>query len=137
MAVNNRDKVHAILMLLTAAGTLAYWLTYFMSGATKVRTDDVYTSFENAFPLADAWMALSYVLAAIFLLKADRRAVLWGICAGSAMIFLGAMDTLFNLEQGLFSHGSAEMAVEIAINVVCWSFGPFTIWRMWKHPLLR
>ncbi|MES2489609.1 MAG: hypothetical protein V4607_07430 [Pseudomonadota bacterium] len=137
MTVTTRDRVHAGFMAFTTLATLAYWLVYFMSGATMVRTDNVYTSFENAFPLADAWMAVGYLLAAIFLLKGDRRAVLWGICAGSAMIFLGAIDILFNIEQGLFTHGSAEMAAEIVINIFCWTFGPFTIWRMWKHPLLR
>ncbi|WP_107940201.1 hypothetical protein [Stenotrophobium rhamnosiphilum] len=137
MVITTRDRVHAGFMVFTTLATLAYWLVYFMSGATMVRTDNVYTSFENAFPLADAWMAVGYLLAASFLLKGDRRAVLWGICAGSAMIFLGAIDILFNIEQGLFTHGSAEMAAEIAINIYCWTFGPFTIWRMWKHPLLH
>ncbi len=137
MAVTTRDRVHASFMVLATVATLAYWLTYFMSGATMARTDNVYTSFENSFPLADSWMALSYLLAAIFLLKGDRRAVLWGICAGSATIFLGAIDTLFNIEQGLYTHGGPEMAAEIVINLFCWIFGPLTIWRMWGHPLAR
>ena len=129
------DRVHAALMGVATLATLAYWITYFGNGATMVRSDNVYTSFESAFPVADGWMALSYLLAAVFLLKGDRRAVLWGICAGSAMIFLGAIDVLFNLEQGLFTHGGPEMAAEIVINIFCWIFGPFTIWRMWRHPL--
>lgn len=137
MAVTTRDRVHAGFMVLATLATLAYWVTYFMNGATMARTDDVYTSFENSFPLADSWMALSYLVAAIFLLKGDRRAVLWGICAGSATIFLAAIDTLFNIGQGLYSHGGPEMAAEIVINLFCWTFGPFTIWRMWNHPLAR
>ena len=137
MAVTTRDRVHAGFMVLAALATAAYWGTYFMSGATMVRSDNVYTSFENSFPVADGWMALSYLLAAVFLLKGDRRAVLWGICGGSAMIFLGAIDILFNIEQGLFTHGGPEMAAEIVINLFCWTFGPFTIWRMWTHSLSR
>ena len=128
------DRVHAGFMLLAALGTLAYWLVYFTSGATQVRGDEVYIPFENAFPLADGWMALCYVLAAYFLWRGDRRALLWGLCAGSAMIFLGCMDLLFNLEQDHFRAPiSAEMWAEIVIVAFCLSFGPFTIARIWRR----
>jgi hypothetical protein len=130
------DRWHAGLMLLAAIGTLAYWLTYFSTGATQVRKDAVYLGFENAFPLADGWMTLCYLLAALFLLRRDARAVLWGLCAGSAMIFLGAMDLLFNIEQGHFHQGmSIEMWVETLIIISCWLVGAFTIRRLWQHPL--
>lgn len=132
------DRAHAGFMLLASLGTLAYWLTYFSSGATQVRTDEVYLAFENAFPLADGWMGACYLLSAFFLWRADARAVLWGLCAGSAMIFLGCMDLLFNVQQAHFSAPiSAQMWAEIVIVVFCLSFGPFTIWRLWRHPLIR
>ncbi len=136
MSGSRGDRIHATLMLLAALGTLAYWLTYFGSGATQVRSDEVYLAFENAFPLADAWMGVCYVLAAWFLWRGDARALLWGLCAGSAMIFLGCMDLLFNIQQGHFlGTYSAELWVEIIIVLFCLSFGPFTIWRLWHHPL--
>ena len=133
-----KDRIHAAWMVLAALGTIAYWITYFTSGATQVRTDEVYLAFENAFPLADGWMALSFLLSAYFLWRGDQRALLWGICAGSAMIFLGCMDLLFNLQQGHFRAPiSAEMWDEVVIVVFCLSFGPFTIWRLWRHPLIQ
>lgn len=134
MSFRAGDRVHTGFMLLAALGTLAYWLVYFTSGATQVRGDEVYIAFENAFPLADGWMALCYVLAAYFLWRGDRRALLWGLCAGSAMIFLGCMDLLFNLEQDHFRAPiSAEMWAEIVIVAFCLSFGPFTIARIWRR----
>jgi UDP-N-acetylmuramyl pentapeptide phosphotransferase/UDP-N-acetylglucosamine-1-phosphate transferase len=136
MTPSRADRIHAGFMLLAALGTLAYWLTYFSSGATQVRSDEVYLAFENAFPLADGWMLVSYLLSAYFLWRGDRRAVLWGVCAGSAMIFLGCMDLLFNLQQDHFQLTmSAQMTAEIVIVVFCLGFGPFTIWRLWRHPL--
>jgi hypothetical protein len=79
---------------------------------------------------------LSYLLSAFFLWRGDRRAVLWGVCAGSAMIFLGCMDLLFNVEQGHFAGPiSAEMWAEIVIVLFCLSFGPFTIRRLWRHQM--
>lgn len=138
MSIRGADRLHAVLMVLAALGTVAYWVTYFTSGATHVRTDEVYLAFENAFPLADGWMVACYMLSAYFLWLNDRRAVLWGIAAGSAMIFLGCMDFLFNLEQGHFrSPISGEMWAEIVIVTFCLTFGPFTIWRLWTRSLVR
>ncbi len=134
MSPRTGDRIHAGVMLLAAFGTLAYWLVYFTSGATQLRGDAVYLAFENAFPLADGWMAACYVLAAYFLWRGDRSALLWGLCAGSAMIFLGCMDLLFNLEQGHFhAPMSAEMLAETVIVVFCLSFGTFTIRRLWRQ----
>lgn len=138
MSTTTADRTHAVFMVIAALGTVAYWVTYFTSGATQVRTDAVYIAFENAFPLADGWMVICFFLSAFYLWRGDRRAVLWGICAGSAMIFLGCMDLLFNIQQDHFSGViSAEMWAEIVIVVFCLTFGPFTIWRLWWHPLLR
>lgn len=131
------DRAHAALMLLAALGTAVYWLVYFTSGDTQVRTDEVYLAFENAFPLADAYMAGALALGALFLWRGDARGVLWGMIGGAAMIFLGCMDLLFNIQQNHFAHMSAEMWAETAIVVFCLAFGPFTVWRLWRHPLRK
>jgi len=91
--------VHAVLMLVVAFGTVAYWTAYFTSGAVQTSEDPSYIVFENAFPLADGYMAACFVIAAILLLRGSPTAIPFGIAAGSAMVFLGAMDTLYNLEQ--------------------------------------
>lgn len=136
MTATRANRLHAGAMVVAALGTLAYWLTYFSTGATQVRKDEVYIAFENAFPLADGWMMACYLMSAFFLWRGDRRALLWGLCAGSAMIFLGCMDLLFNIQQAHFQAPlSAPMMAEIVIVVFCLSFGPYTIWRLWRHPL--
>jgi hypothetical protein len=138
LAAPAADRVHAGLMLASAAGTLAYWLVYFTSGATQVRQDAVYLGFENAFPLADGWMALGYLLSGLGLLRQRPAAVFWGLTAGSAMIFLACMDFSFDLQQGLFHAGmNGEMWVETLIVVGCSGFSSFTLWRLWQHPLRR
>jgi hypothetical protein len=124
--------VHAILMLVAALGTAAYWIAYFTAGAVRTAGDPVYIGFENAFPLADGYMAACYVTAALLLLRRRVTAVPVGIAAGSAMVFLGAMDTLFNLEHGKYADMTPEMVVETVINVVCLTFGPYTMVRLWR-----
>ena len=64
--------------------------------------------------------------------SANSAAVPVGIAAGSAMVFLGAMDTLFNLEHGKYADMTPEMAVETVINVVCFAFGSITMARLWR-----
>jgi hypothetical protein len=130
--VNRADRVHAIVMLVAALGTLAYWTAYFTAGAVQTSDDAAYVAFENAFPLADAYMATCYVAAAILLLKGRAAAIPIGIAAGSAMVFLGAMDTLFNLEHGKYADMTAEMTVETIINLMCFVLGPVTMIRLWR-----
>ncbi len=130
--VTRADRVHAVSMLLAALGTVAYWTAYFAAGAVQTAADPVYVGFENAFPLADGYMAAYFVVAAALLLRGRAAAIPAGITAGGAMIFLGAMDTLFNLEHGKYAAMTPEMAVEAIINVVCLVFGPLTILRLWR-----
>ena len=98
-AVQSRtaDRVHAALMLVAALGMIAYWAAYFAAGAVRTSDDPSDVAFENAFPLADAYMTVCYLVAAAVLLRGRVGAVAPGVAAGSAMVFLGLMDTLFNL----------------------------------------
>ena len=119
-------------MLLAAAGTVAYWLAYFFAHAVQTADDPVYLGFEEAFPLADGYMATAYVVSAIALLRGHVLAVPAGLVAGSAMVFLGCMDTLFNLQHAKYAAMTPEMAIETAINVSCFAIGPFTMARLWR-----
>ena len=130
--VTRGDRVHAGLMRVAAVGTIAYWVAYFWFGAVQTGDDPGYVAFENAFPLADAYMAVAYLVAAHLLVRGRPAAIPVGIGAGSAMVFLGLMDTLFNLEHGQYAIRTPEMATEIAINVVCLVFGPWTMVRLWR-----
>jgi hypothetical protein len=125
------DRRHVQLMLVAAAGTVAYWTAWFAGGAVATSGDPCYVAFENAFPAADGYMAAAFVVAALQLRRRGALAVPAGIAAGSAMVFLGLMDTLYNLEHGKYADATVEMALEALINVVCLTFGPYTMWRLW------
>ena len=126
------DRIHAAAMVIVALGTIAYWAAYFGADAVQTASDPVYVGFENAFPAADGYMAACWLAAALLLRRGRAAAVPVGIAAGSAMVFLGAMDTLFNLEHGKYADMTPEMAVETVINVVCLTFGPYTMVRLWR-----
>jgi len=121
------------LLLFTFAATLAYWMIYFTSGDVQVRHDEVYLAFENAFPLADAWMAFCALLGAIGLWQRRNWGFLFGLLAASSAIFLGLMDVLFNLQQGIYAMGGVETALEVAINLLTLGLGPVIIVYLWKN----
>src|SRR5262249_27041752 len=116
-------------MIVTALGTAAFWIGFFAGGeALHSSGTDVYRAFEHPSPAADAWMATCALAAGVGLALRRRWAVLAGIAAGSALVFLGLIDTTFDAEQGLYGRRSAAMAVEAVINVFCLTVGPFAVW---------
>lgn len=119
-------------MDLAALATTGYWVEYFTTGRVRSSDDPNYVDFQNAFPLADGYMALCLVLGARKLRRQEDSAVAWGLAAGSAMVYLAAMDTLYNLQHRKYADRTPEMAVEAAINLATWTLGPALMRRSWR-----
>jgi hypothetical protein len=116
--------------------TIAYWVIWFGVDRSWLATADTpsYYAFENAFPLSDAWMAATGALAAVALSRRRPAALLWMLLAGSATVFLGGMDVLFDLENGIYVHGDpGNVAVEVFINVGCLVGGAAVMRFAWRH----
>jgi len=123
-----------------AGATLAYWVVWFGIDRSWLATADTpaYYAFENAFPVADAWMAATGALGAIALQRRKASALLWMLLAGSASVYLAGMDVLFDLENGIYrpsasTGGVANVAVELFINVGCFAGGMALIAFAWRH----
>jgi len=121
------------LLWVTAAVTVVYWVVFFTSGEVRSSEQACYVVFERAFPAADGWLATLCAVAAVGLYRRRERAVLWGVAAGSAMVYLGCMDVLYNLENGMYARTNAAMAGEVVINLWCLSFGPLLLAYFWRH----
>ena len=121
------------LLWLSAVVTLLYWVAFFTSGDVQSSEAECYLVFERAFPAADSWLAAACVAAAEGLRRRREWAVLFGIAAGSAAVYLGCMDVLYNLENGMYAMWSAPMAGEIVINLFCLTLGPFLLVWFWKN----
>lgn len=120
-----------------ALATLAYWIVWFGVDRSWLATADtpVYYTFENAFPLADGWMAATGALGAIALQRRRQSALLWLPCAGSASLYLAGMDILFDLQNGIYRvrGNSGDVAVELFINVGCLLGGAAIVRYAWRH----
>ncbi len=74
--------------------TFAYWIIWFGVDRTWLATADTpaYYTFENAFPIADGWMAVTGALGAVALQRRQASALLWMLLAGSASLYLAGME---------------------------------------------
>lgn len=110
---------------------LAYWSIWFTRRDWLASEHTrAYYDFENAFPLADAWLGLACVLALVALRRGRPTALLWLICAGAAALYLGCMDLLYDLQHGIFSQGSGG-AIEAVIVVLTWTFAVVVLRWSW------
>lgn len=123
-----------IVALWVAAGLdFLYWVLFFATGVVQTSQDLMYLGFERAFPAADAWLGIAAIVCAEGLRRRRGAAVLYGIAAGSAFIYLGLMDMLYDLEHGVYTQLSPEMATEVAIVICCFVFGPLLMRYVWRH----
>lgn len=115
-----RARWAAALCLTAAAVVIAYWAVWFTDRAALASsTRPAYTEFENAFPLADAWLTVCLVLAATYCLRARNAAARgWLVAAASSGLYLLGMDSLYDIEHGIWFDGGAGGVVEAVINVL-------------------
>jgi hypothetical protein len=121
------------LLVLVAAVTVAYWADFFSSGAVRVREDDAYLVFEQAFPLADGWLAACALLGAGGLWRRRPAGLLFGLLTGSSLVYLGCLDVLFNLNTGNYAIASGAMRAEVVINAGSLAIGALLIVYLWRH----
>jgi len=122
-------------MLFGAASTAAYWFIWFFVDRSLIanQTTATYYAFENAFPLADAWMALTSLAGAIALYVRHPWAFLWTLLASSSSIYLGLMDVLFNIENGVYAgRTGGKLAFECAINLLSFALPAYGIVFAWR-----
>lgn len=131
------DRILGSLLLLGAAVTIAYWLNYFVAGDVRVVPDLWYSAFEDAFPVADGWMTLCLIGAGMGFWRGKRSAPFFGLMAGSALLYLAAMDITFNVEHSLYAllPDSGAMVTEAIINVASLALGVTTVAMCWRRAL--
>ena len=115
---------------------VAYWSIWFTSRDTLASEHRAaYYEFENAFPLADAWLGLACLLALVSLLQSRPGAYFWLACSGAAGLYLFGMDFLYDLEHGIFAKGAGGV-IEAGIVAVTFVFSLTVLrcaWRMAPH----
>ena len=123
------------LLIFGVLATLAYWVVWFgvdREILASAHTESYY-AFENSFPAADLWMGLTGIAASVALVRRRASALLWTIAAGSVSIYLGLLDVLFDLENGIYrSPDTGGVVVEVVINVLTLSMGTVVLVWAWR-----
>jgi hypothetical protein len=129
------DRALGAILILTALTTLAYWINYFTSGDVAVIPARWYTAYESSFPVADAWLAVCAFFAGLGYLFGWPSTGRLGLLAGSALLYLAAMDVTFDIENHLYplAAHSAAMQFEIVINVWSLVLGLVTVVASWRR----
>lgn len=126
-------------MVFAAALTLAYWIIWFGVDRNTLASSHTatYYTFENAFPAADGWLILTLLLGALGLARRRPWGLLWGLLAGGAGVYLGCMDVLFDLENGIYlvpkGGDPSAVAIEATINVLTFALGLIVISYLWRR----
>lgn len=111
----------------------AYWAIWFTQrewlASQRTRA---YYDFENAFPVADAWLGIACLLALVALARRAPSALFWLVCAGSAGTYLFCMDVLYDVQHGIFRLGTpgALEAIVVALTLV---FSVTILTWSWRH----
>ncbi len=133
MVIGNVSTIFIVLEVAVGALTIVFWFLFlFVPGSVQSSDERCYMVFEKSFVAADLWMSIAFFLSAYFLYHADAAGVLWGIVAGGTFVFLGLMDVLYNIENGMYKKINSGMVFEILINLTSIIFGGFTIIYVWK-----
>jgi hypothetical protein len=129
------NRVLGALLIVGAIVTALYWWSYFTGGDVMATHERWYTAFESSFPVADGWMALCMAAAGASLLMKRGWAAPLGLMAGSALIYLAAMDITFNIENGMYALAGANdaMKFEIFINATTLILGVWTLAASWPR----
>lgn len=142
--VSGGDRALAAGLFVVALITAAYWVTWYLVPGGEVMLsvlpdDPAHKRFEDAFLVADAWMALAAVIAALRLLSGSAAAAAWLYMAGSAAIYLAGMDILYDVQNGIYGlaalpeHRDA-VVTEAVINAGTLIFAALAIGRARKAP---
>ena len=121
------------MLLVALAVDILYWALWFAERSwVASNSRPAYYEFENAFPLADGWLAVLCILAWVALGRRRPVAVLWLLAAGGAGIYLFGMDVLYDLENGIYADGAGGI-VEAGVNLLTLVFSVIALRWTWSQ----
>jgi hypothetical protein len=110
-----------VMLVIAIALDVVYWTIWFTARDwIASEHTSAYYEFEDAFPLADAWLGIACVAALVALARRSRTATFWCTAAGAAGLYLFGMDLLYDVENGIFAQGGggAFEAIIVGLTLV-------------------
>lgn len=124
------------IQLFASVAAAAYWGVWYLGDRATIASQNTatYVAFQNAFPIADAWMVLCCLVGAWALFHRKSHALMWVLLAGSASIYLGLIDITFNVGNGVYREAvGSSLWIELCLNVLSLGMGGWGIWFGWRN----
>lgn len=132
--IDERER-RLVLRALVAGSVVmvAYWAAWYGHRSLVASdTTKAYYDFENAFPLADAWIVVCLIGAVVTLRQRRPASLLWLLLGGGAGVYLFCMDVLYDVEHGIWWKNAGGV-VEALINVITLSFSVLLVRWAWRR----
>lgn len=126
-----------VLSFITSFFTLTYWISVFTGIFPVTEIIPGYTNWFMSFPIADFWIAISSLLAGLFLIKGNEKATPFGIVAGSSLLFLGLYAMTYGVNTGLLFNLTLDEIIEIVIKIYSITVGTIFMVYFWKIRINR
>lgn len=120
------------LTFFTSIVVISYWISVFTGLFPVEELIPGYKNWFMSFPVADLWIATSSLLAGIYLIRKDEKAVPFGIAAGSSLLFLGLYAMTYGINTGLIFNLTADEIIEIIIKIYSITIGILFMLYFWK-----
>jgi len=132
--MRGRRAVLATLLLATVL-IVVYWLVWFLVDRSilAMETRPAYIEHEQSFVLADAWLALCTAAAALALARRGRLALFWLLAGGGAGIYLGCMDSLYDISRNDWFGAGGAGYIELGIVVITFTFAIAILAWTWRN----
>ncbi|HEX4725482.1 MAG TPA: hypothetical protein VH333_23415 [Pseudonocardiaceae bacterium] len=122
-----------VLLLAASVLTASYWIAWYADRSLVAsNATHGYYDFENAFPLADAWLAFCLVAAAVQLTRTRPSSLLWLLLSAGAGGYLFGMDVLYDIEHGIWTSGAGG-AFEALLNVLTLVISVIVVSWAWRN----
>ena len=129
MKKERSERTVAVLELMTGLGIILFWIGFFTVGLAPANPPDGYFVFEHSFPPPDTVLALTLIAAAVLLLKGKALGRSLSLVAAGGLLFLGIIDTSFNIQNGMYAISVTDTILNAFINAWCVGFGAFLVYR--------
>ena len=128
----NANKLVIGFSFFTALAGIAYWVSVFTGLFPVTELVPGYRSWFLSFPLADSWLFVCALLAAVYTLQNKRLGGFFAALSGAGLIFLGLYAFMYGLNTGLLFNLTIDELIEIGIKIYCLSAGGLMIAQGWR-----
>ncbi|WP_457556763.1 hypothetical protein [Candidatus Harpocratesius sp.] len=114
----------AISEFIIAGGLILFWIYFFKVENQNPNKSSEYLAFERSFPIPDlVWLTPALIISGITLLQNSKVGIILTIGSGGSLLFLGLLDTSFNIQNEGYTKSLTDMVINLSINITCIGMG--------------